>query len=174
MAKGFTKLLVISQKPIPVDEELRVAHDELIAKRKWTLILRYNSYTYDQSRFVTLFRCLLIMARVNKAPGLHRGSFCQLTMTLYRSQCQVVPVNTSLQQLRMSVQHRLEQILRNKFKGQSTNLISIWLKVLMLLVNPKILIIRILFQKLQQTRKPFSMTTRANRILWVVCLMSYV
>lgn len=40
MAKGFTKPLCVDQKPRPVDEELRNAHDELIAKRKLTLILR--------------------------------------------------------------------------------------------------------------------------------------
>lgn len=34
MAMGFYKPLSIDQKPIPVDEKLRNAHDELIAKLK--------------------------------------------------------------------------------------------------------------------------------------------
>lgn len=47
MAKGFSKPLMINQKPIPVDDELRIAHDELIAKRKLTLILRSNATTNE-------------------------------------------------------------------------------------------------------------------------------
>lgn len=45
MAKGYTKPLSVGQKPIPVDDELRNAHDELIAKRKLTRILRSNVYS---------------------------------------------------------------------------------------------------------------------------------
>lgn len=48
MAKGFTKPLCVNHKPIPVDDELRNAHDERIAKRKLTLILRSNVYSTDK------------------------------------------------------------------------------------------------------------------------------
>lgn len=44
MAKGYSKPLVANQRPIQVDAELQAAHDELIAKRKLTLIMRSNTF----------------------------------------------------------------------------------------------------------------------------------
>ena len=44
MAKGFSKPLIVDQRPIPIDDSLRAAHDELIAKRKLTLIMRSNKF----------------------------------------------------------------------------------------------------------------------------------
>lgn len=44
MAKGYSKPLLANQRPLPVDDELQKAHNELIAKRKLTLILRSNVY----------------------------------------------------------------------------------------------------------------------------------
>lgn len=49
MAKGFGKCLVASQRPVSVDKTLCEAHDEPIAKRKLTLMLRSN--TFDTGNF---------------------------------------------------------------------------------------------------------------------------
>lgn len=43
-AKCFFKQLLENKRPIYADEELQSANDELIDKRKWTLILRSNIY----------------------------------------------------------------------------------------------------------------------------------
>lgn len=48
MGKGFTKPIHADRKPISVDEELRNAHDELMAKTKLTIILRSNVFPKDK------------------------------------------------------------------------------------------------------------------------------
>lgn len=59
MKKGFSKPLISSQRPIPVDEELHTAHDELIAKRKLTLIMRTNTFLSAQLKIGDLVQVFL-------------------------------------------------------------------------------------------------------------------
>lgn len=58
MEKGFTKTLYVNQRPIPVYEELRNVHDELVAK-KLSLIISWNVYSSDKLKVVELVQIFI-------------------------------------------------------------------------------------------------------------------
>lgn len=59
MTKGFTKQLSVNKNPLLVDDELPIAHDDVIAKLKLTLILRSNIYPYEQLKISDLLRIFI-------------------------------------------------------------------------------------------------------------------
>ena len=59
MAKGYTKPVIAGQLPIAVDDELQKAHEELIAKRKLTLILRSKVFPADSFKIGDLVQVFI-------------------------------------------------------------------------------------------------------------------
>lgn len=121
MAKDYAKPRAVYQKPIPVDEELRNAHDELIAKRKLTLIIPSNVFLQTSSRSVTLFKVLSIMEKTNAGHGNLLKRYFQLTtkQKLYRCLDELAklfqpPLKTTVPlQLNSNLSHLSKNILMN-------------------------------------------------------------
>lgn len=91
MAKGFFHPILVSEQPVPVDHELRVAHGELIAMYKLKLIMRQNVYSFDDFKVDNLAEMFIENGKKIVDLGHHRGRFCLSTPMLDHGQLLVAP-----------------------------------------------------------------------------------